>query len=395
MKRTNRIVLALAISLISAAFACSIFTSTAQVLYPDRRICPLSDEQSEKSIQAFVKLANVFTTEPRCVNCHGAIDPFGVDANKTHGGGKLSPAMTTETDENGAPIRDDKATFQQCQHCHGAFQGWRTPPSDFLFVGKDAFELCKLEKARFDTAEQFIDHIEHDLIIEEAFTGRMGLRLTGDMKSLVAKYPAPPQGVTHQELNQMARDWVDAQGGKFQGGYECGCTKHHYAIHLTDSGVSDRVFASGSHSHAEISGQGDISLTFKDDGSFGGEATLSQSFAESLTRPIEVCSGKGSFSKQMKVTGNIEDPGNGGDSTMHVKFSWTHGGAVSGTCTGKGVTIPFSKNRPGINSADVKSPLTDGFDMPAKVDETLDIPYAAGADKSFKFKTVIETKKND
>ena len=193
----------------------------------------------------------------------------------------------------------------------------------------------------------------------------------------------------------MARDWVEAQGGKFQGGTECGCKKHGYAIRVTDSGVHDRVFASGSHSHAEISGQGDIPLTFKDDGSFVGEATLSQSFAESLTRPIEVCSGKGSFSKQIKVTGKIDEPEGGGDSTMHVKFSWTHSGAVSGTCTGKGVTIPFSKNRPGINSADVKSPLTDGFDMPGKVDETVDIPYTGGADKSFEFKTIIETKKND
>jgi hypothetical protein len=345
MNRTNRVVPALAISLLSAAFACSKFTSTAWAFYPDNQICPLSDEQTQKSIQAFDKLAKVFTTEPRCVNCHGAVNPFGADANKTHGGGKRTPVMTTGVDENGdsVPVQDDAATFDQCHECHGNFQGWRTPPSQFLFVGKDAFELCKLEKATFDgDAPGFIRHIEHDSIIGEAFTGRMGLAGLG--RSLGAKYPAPPTGVTHQDLIQMAHDWVDAQGGYFVGGIECGCKKLHYAIHVTESGVSDRDFARGSHSHAEMSGEGDIPLTFKDDGSFVGEAILSESFTENLTTPREVCKGKGPFSKKIKVTGNIDKPEGGGDTTMHLKFSWTSSGSVSGDCAG----IPFSRSRPGI-----------------------------------------------
>jgi hypothetical protein len=62
---------------------------------------------------------------------------------------------------------------------------------------------------------------------------------------------------------------------------------------------------------------------------------------------------------------------------MHLKFSWISSGTVSGTCTAKGVTIPFSKNMP-WKSADVKSALTDGFDMPAVVGETRDVPSTAG-----------------
>src|SRR5690349_3180300 len=45
----------------------------------DRRegaVCPLSDEQTRRSIEAFSKVAAFMTHEPRCVNCHGAVNPF-------------------------------------------------------------------------------------------------------------------------------------------------------------------------------------------------------------------------------------------------------------------------------------------------------------------------------
>ena len=232
--RAKRIALALAISLVSALLAHSTLSPAALAQSTDDSECPLSDEQAQKSVEAFNKIAQVFTEQPRCVNCHGAVNPFGPNAYKTHGGGDFWPVMKTEPNpDTGEPETspDIAASFRQCQVCHNAFPGtWATPPPNLSFVGKDAFTLCTQQRDRFSDARDFITHIETDAdpnnpFVQEAFTGRMGLNTIG--RSLAKKYPAPPVGVTHQDLIQMAHDWVDALGGKFQGGRTCGCIAIH------------------------------------------------------------------------------------------------------------------------------------------------------------------------
>ena len=232
--RAKRIALALAISLLSALLAHSKLPPAALAQSTDDSECPLSDEQAQKSVEAFNKIAQVFTGEPRCVNCHGAVNPFGLAAFKTHRGGRFSPKMKMAPDpDTGEPeiSLDLTATFQQCPVCHDAFPGtWAVAPPNLSFVGKDAFTLCTQQRDRFSDARDFINHIETDAdpsnpFVQEAFTGRMGLNIIG--RSLAKKYPAPPEGVTHQDLIQMAHDWVDALGGKFQGGRTCGCTTIH------------------------------------------------------------------------------------------------------------------------------------------------------------------------
>jgi len=228
--RAKRIALALAISLLSALLARSMLPPAALAQSTNDGECPLSHEQSRKSAEAFNKIAEVFTGQPRCVNCHGAVNPFGPDAYKTHGGGIFFPIMKTEPNpDTGEPETspDIAASFQPCKVCHDAFPGtWTTAPPNLSFVGKDAFTLCTQQRDRFSDARDFIKHIETDAdpstpFVQEAFTGRMGLNTIG--RSLAKKFPAPPVGVTHQDLIQMAHDWVDALGGKFQGGRTCGC----------------------------------------------------------------------------------------------------------------------------------------------------------------------------
>ena len=64
-------------------------------------VCPLSDAQAQKSIEAFAKIVPTLTQEPRCLNCHGGVDPFSDEAKgdstdpnaprTAHGPGKVGP----------------------------------------------------------------------------------------------------------------------------------------------------------------------------------------------------------------------------------------------------------------------------------------------------------------
>src|SRR4051812_44276045 len=45
----------------------------AQSTGGDAAVCPLSESQTQKSIDAFAKIVPTLTQEPRCVNCHGGV----------------------------------------------------------------------------------------------------------------------------------------------------------------------------------------------------------------------------------------------------------------------------------------------------------------------------------
>ena len=42
---------------------------------PVGAVCPLSESQTEKSIQAFSKIASTISSENRCLGCHGRVNP--------------------------------------------------------------------------------------------------------------------------------------------------------------------------------------------------------------------------------------------------------------------------------------------------------------------------------
>ena len=62
----------------AALFAALVLVSTLaerQTIGESYASCPLTDTQSKKAIDAFAKIAAFVTGEPRCVNCHGGVDP--------------------------------------------------------------------------------------------------------------------------------------------------------------------------------------------------------------------------------------------------------------------------------------------------------------------------------
>src|SRR4051812_37278081 len=87
--------------------------------------CPLTDTQTAQSIGAFAPIASFLSTEPRCVNCHGGVNPFiketGLDpgnqtapsARAVHGGGVIM-RQNDKTAEGVGLIESE------CQDCHNS-----------------------------------------------------------------------------------------------------------------------------------------------------------------------------------------------------------------------------------------------------------------------------------
>jgi hypothetical protein len=192
--------------------------------------CPMPLEAQMKSIRAFAPIHAFATKEPRCVNCHGGVNPHiegtGPDpANRNevpsiveHEGGVIP---REEPDSRGQPVINSA----QCMSCHdgmharrnGTPSRWFTAPPFLSFVNKDATTLCKQFKRATSSAQHFIGHLEDDnggnAFTKTAFSGNRGIN---------GLAPKPPS-ISHAALIQMGREWIDAMGGEFKGDEGCGC----------------------------------------------------------------------------------------------------------------------------------------------------------------------------
>src|ERR1700737_4793927 len=111
--------------------------------------------ENNEGLALFGEMMPVLSS-PRCVNCHGGVDPVS-GANHEPG-----PVAESTRLSNGDMGFDEKMV---CQECHTAgTANWRTAPREMAFVGKDTLTLCKqirhamgLEGAVTDpTASDFI-----------------------------------------------------------------------------------------------------------------------------------------------------------------------------------------------------------------------------------------------
>jgi len=201
--------------------------------------CPLTEAQSSKAVAAWAKISAFIVNEPRCVNCHGRVNPYidgvGLDpadpnapaSEVQHGGGR-------EPHEHNVNPADGTAEMDRgCKDCHsnmapGRDSNWTLAPSFLSFPHKDAITLCRQIKRSTGTADGFMRHLQNDdggtNFAGTAFLGTRGLDadqyLDKDNPAYIA--PAPPS-ITHDAFIQIGRDWIDAMGGKFQGDESCGC----------------------------------------------------------------------------------------------------------------------------------------------------------------------------
>ena len=290
----------------------------------DSFVCPLSQEKSQRAVDAWKPIFRTLTGEPRCANCHGAIDPFADNANSTHAGGKFFPVMAA----NGS-VDVDK-TFQPCAGCHSGLPGWRLAPHALFFKGKDAPTLCRQQRQRFADPSEFLGHMDNDnggtAFIATAFAGSRGLNdfAKSLLKDAGTPYKAQPPSIARAAYEQQTNAWIDAQDGKFLGGEDCGCQPLQYAIHLE---VKDQISGMSTHQSGSMqltaTSSGDVPIQFHDGGEFSGSATLPRQVTGGLNSPKVNCSmepGSGSQPITWTATGKVEEaqvPG-----AMELKLSF-------------------------------------------------------------------------
>lgn len=192
--------------------------------------CPLSLAKQIDSIHKFAPIAEFVTSEPRCFNCHGGVNPH-IDGVGSDPEDSDAPASTVEHGGGAMPraARGSGSIAGGCLECHsnmarkrdGSASNWMTAPAFRSFVGKDAPTLCKQFKRASGSADHFLGHLKDDNggnnFGGTAFKGDRGL--DPEMFDIP---PAPPS-ISHPALMRLGQDWIDAMGGSFKGDERCGC----------------------------------------------------------------------------------------------------------------------------------------------------------------------------
>jgi osmotically-inducible protein OsmY len=195
--------------------------------------CPLTDAQTRKSIAAFEPIAKFVTSEPRCFNCHGGVNPY-LDGPGLDPKDPTAPASVSDHFIRLDHKKPDGEIDFQCKECHnnmakrrdGSPSLWMTAVGAHAFVDKDATTLCRQFKRSTGTAEAFLAHIKDD----EGGDNFSGTAFNGDRGLDPVEFhgiPAEPPSISHDAVMKLAQDWINAMGGSFQGDESCGCELKH------------------------------------------------------------------------------------------------------------------------------------------------------------------------
>jgi hypothetical protein len=285
-----------------------VFTARPQSAHGARDSCPLSPTQKVRAVKAFKGLAPIFQ-EPRCLNCHGAVNPFSRDGG--HGGGYIDiqaetkkfltqpdfqSSLTTGSDPTGAitvkttaglkqiaesptQISDNDLIRQKafdpmravCKECH--IFAWIIPMRHNHFVGRSAKQMCVHMKTSSLTNQPdlFLRHMQDDELVLEGFKGRKGLLEAGGVE--------PPR-MSFATVVKYANDWIDAMGGKFHDPPDCGCTAEglllEFKSHIVQeplnivSGFGLQMSSNGFDAHVEAI----VPLEYTEDHGWVGEGEM-------------------------------------------------------------------------------------------------------------------------
>ena len=179
----------------------------------------------------------------RCINCHGAVDPFtGLD----HEGGLISPGESCTTAQchnqadNSNPAADDD---------------WKLAPAAVWFVKssmtgrveKDEKELCDQMADRVANfgAQDYMNHLQNDFLIDLGFQGRSG----GANKDS----PGPPP-MPKRDFLVKAALWLDDGFG--------GCEREGTIIHTETITSQETTHNQGYELQVKQDGTREVTIQF-------------------------------------------------------------------------------------------------------------------------------------
>jgi hypothetical protein len=335
-------------------------------------VCPLSDSQTQKSIEAFSKIADFLTHEPRCANCHGGVNPYiegtGVDPEDPNPGGPSSQfehgGGKQPHEHNVGPDGTGQMDFG-CKKCHNNMAprrdgspstNWTLAPSFLSFVDRDATALCKQMKRTQSNAEEFQGHLKDDNggnnFAGTAYMGNRGLS-DEDLEGFDVKIQPP--SISHAALMDLGQRWIDAMGGEFKGDQGCGCEPEHFAVRL----ITNVEYSRGPI-YVKSGMQVEVPLTFADDGSFTGKGTASIQGGGTMS----ICQGQGGGSVDVEASGHAVETLS--EHSMHLQLDEASAVTVGGTATCPGGSASGSGSQWGQ--------AIPPFDMAGNVGEAIDKP---------------------
>jgi hypothetical protein len=324
--------------------------------------CPLTAQRERKAVKAFKGLAPIFQ-EPRCLNCHGAVNPFS--QNGGHGGGYIDiraetkkfltqldfqSVLTTGSDPTGtitaktiaglkeiaespSEISDPDLIRQKafdpmraaCKECH--IFSWIIPMRHNHFVGRSTRQMCEHMKTSSLTNQPdlFLRHMQDDELVLEGFKGRKGL-LEGGV--------AEPPTISLATVVKYANDWIDAMGAKFHKPPDCGYKAEGIVLEIYSRIQEDPQSSRSKIGYAQFDGavRFEILLEPIAEGWFRGELDV--------VRPVEVrhvrpaahsCAGSGSKTEHWYVSAQVDPK----TESMVLHWGFTSSGEqASWTCRG-------------------------------------------------------------
>ncbi len=346
----------------------------------DGAVCPLSDEQTRKSIEAFSKLAAFMTHEPRCVNCHGGVNPFidgvGPEPGRTeipvslveHGGGKQAREFN--------PVDNVELMAIGCETCHdntARNARWTTAPPFMTFVGQSSTTLCQRMKRLSGAARDFLHHLTNDALIVTAFTGTRGLNYGMYFTGTDPLTPEPPS-ITQDAFTQMGQEWIDAMGGEFKGDTDCGCAPHKYQAKIRQHGKG-KLATGAVRGEAESEVPLAIDLRFEAEGHFSGQTKVAREAPMQGMAPGVGCEGGTTWVETWSVDGTVDDKTGQMQVRVQVDQSPLQ---VRILCQTPNGPISRAFTTPGKSSDAARSPIENRFTLPARIGESRHFEWTAG-----------------
>jgi len=258
--------------------------------------CPLPYAKQVKAVKAFAEMMPVFR-HPRCLNCHGGVDPFEEEEVGGHRGGAMEQSFPINT--------------AQCQDCHDGLPGWMVPPlEDLMFVGKSDEELCLQMKHREKTGAEFVGHIfnDHDdANVQFIAAGFKGDRALGEGLADYDLVAEKPPG-TQAQLTDKARKWVETLGDGYTASPECGCVKPSLKLEIRHRSAGNTNDAPSRAGHVDFSGEVKFEVTLVPveglpDGWHRADTTLHRPLRVDLVN--RHCRGEASQDEEWNLFGRI------------------------------------------------------------------------------------------